>query len=315
VRVNPESLITFSAVAELGSVSKAAEFLNLSQPAVSGQLRALADAVGAPLYTRHSRGVVLTADGLDLLPHAQAVARSMRRVSDLAHQNRHHLKKHVRLGVSWTLAARAVHLAARYSDDTLKVSLHSDHTPRLIQQVAEGELDAALAVDASHALPDGLEARRFSSEDLRLIVPHGHRLSEQGYVSLNVLQDETLLWPMPESSVRRRAARLLQVSGVTPRRELELGSFLALRAVLVEGLGVAVLPRSMVSLEIEAGFVRSVGLEANGITLGYHVVSAPAALLPGAVQEVLAHLVHPVPGAASGAGQEGAEGRARPAGS
>ncbi len=206
MRVNPESLITFSAVAELGSVSKAAEFLNLSQPAVSGQLRALADAVGAPLYTRHSRGVVLTADGLDLLPHAQAVARSMRRVSDLAHQNRHHLKKHVRLGVSWTLAARAVHLAARYSDDTLKVSLHSDHTPRLIQQVAEGELDAALAVDASHALPDGLEARRFSSEDLRLIVPHDHQLAGQGYVPLSTLQGETLLWPMPESSVRRRAA-------------------------------------------------------------------------------------------------------------
>lgn len=291
MRVNPEYLITFSAVAELGSVSKAAGFLNLSQPAVSGQLRALADAIGTPLYTRHSRGVALTAEGLELLPLAQAISRSMRRVGDLAHEKRQHLKKHVRLGVSWTLATRAVPLAARFSEETLKVSLHSDHTRRLIQLVAEGDLDATLAVDASHALPDGLEARRFSSEDLRLIVPKGHRLAESGYVNLSVLQEDSLLWPMPESSVRRRAMRLLQTNGVTPHRELELGSFLAVKAALVEGVGVALLPRSMVSLEIGGGHLSSIGLEANDITLGYHVVSAPVAMLPGAVCEVLESLV------------------------
>jgi DNA-binding transcriptional LysR family regulator len=290
VRINPEYLVTFSAVAELGNVSKAAEFLNLSQPAVSGQLRALADAMGAPLYTRHSRGVTLTADGLELLPLAQAIARNIRRVSDLAHQKRNHLKKQVRLGVSWTLATRAVHLAARFSSDTLRVSLHSDHTPRLIQMVADGELDATLAVDASHALPDGLEARRFSSEDLRLIVPGRHPLVDGGYVNPSILQDETLLWPMPESSVRRRAVKLLQTSGVTPQRELELGSFLALKSALVEGLGVTLLPRSMVSLEIADGHLHSLGLEANDITLGYHVVSAPVTMLPSAVREVLEHL-------------------------
>ncbi|GAA3996021.1 selenium metabolism-associated LysR family transcriptional regulator [Deinococcus rubellus] len=291
MRVNPEYLITFSAVAELGSVSKAAEYLHLSQPAVSGQLRALAGIVGTSLYTRHSRGVSLTADGLELLPLAQAITRSMRRVGELALEKRQHLKRHVRLGVSWTLAARAVHLAARFSDENLKVSLHSDHTPRLIQLVAEGELDATLAVDASHALPDGLEARRFSSEDLRLIVPKGHRLIDSGYVNLNVVQEESLLWPMPESSVRRRAARLLQTNGVTPLRELELGSFLALKAALVEGIGVAILPRSMVGLEIDTGFLNSVGLESNDITLGYHVVSAPVAMLPGTVRMVLESLV------------------------
>ena len=124
-----------------------------------------------------------------------------------------------------------------------------------------------------------------------MIVPKGHRLVESGYVNLNVLQEESLLWPMPESSVRRRAARLLQASGVTPRRELELGSFLALKAALVAGLGVAILPRSMVSLETDMGVLSSVGLEANAVTLGYHVVSVPVAMLPGAVREVLESLV------------------------
>ena len=101
---------------------------------------------------------------------------------------------------------------------------------------------------------------------------------------------------MPESSVRRRAARLIRAGGVTPRRELELGSFLALKAALVGGLGmgglgVAILPRSMVGLEISDGHLSSVGLEANDITLGYHVGSAPVALLPGAVRAVLDSLM------------------------
>ena len=54
----------------------------------------------------------------------------------------------------------------------------------------------------------------------------------------------------------------------------------------------AILPRSMVSLEIEDGHLSSVGLEANDITLGYHVVSAPVAMLPSAVREVLDSLMH-----------------------
>jgi DNA-binding transcriptional LysR family regulator len=165
-----------------------------------------------------------------------------------------------------------------------ELSLQARCPPKCLIVPAGGELDATLAVDASQALPDGLEARHFSSEDLRLIVPSGHRLAESGYVNLNVLQDESLLWPMAESSVRRRASRLLRASGVTPKRELELGSFLALRAALVEGLGVAILPRRMVGLEIEDGHLSSVGQEANDITLGYHVVSAPMAMLPGAVR-------------------------------
>lgn len=290
MRINPDYLITFGVVAEFGSVSKAAEYLHLSQPAVSGQLRALADLIGAPLYTRHARGITLTPEGRDLLPHAQAITRSVRRVAEFAGEHRQRARTHVRLGASWTLSVLAVRLHERLGSGGPTLSLHSGHTPHLIRRVAEGELDAALTVDASQALPEGLEARRFSSEDLRLIVPPGHPLAGEGYVAPGVLARETLLLPMPESSVRRRAARLLDHAGVVPRAQLELGGFLAVRAALGAGLGVALLPRSLVAPEVECGLLVSLGLEAPEVTLGYHVVSAPRALLPGAVTAVLGAL-------------------------
>ncbi|GAA5513920.1 HTH-type transcriptional activator CmpR [Deinococcus carri] len=292
MRVNPDYLITFNAVAEFGSVSKAAEYLNLSQPAVSGQLRALAGLIGAPLYTRRSRGITLTPEGRELLPHAQAIARSMRRVTELAGPHRGRTRAHVRLGTSWTLSGHGVRLVGHFrgeqpSTDLPSIGLHSGHTPHLIGLVARGELDAALTVDASQTLPEGLEARRFSSEDLRLIVWPEHPLAREGYVAPTALRNETLLLPMPESSVRKRAARLLETAGVTPRGQLELGGFLAVKAALHTGLGVAILPRSMVGPEVEHGLLVSLGLEAPDVTLGYHVVSAPRALLPQAVTAVL----------------------------
>ncbi|UBV44144.1 LysR family transcriptional regulator (plasmid) [Deinococcus taeanensis] len=290
MRINPDFLVTFNAVAEFGSVSKAAEYLHLSQPAVSGQLRSLAELVGAPLYTRRARGIALTAEGRELLPHAQAIARSMKRVTDLAGEHRDRRRSHVRLGASWTLSVRAVTLAGQFQSGVPTVSLHSGHTPHLIARVAAGELDAALTVDASQALPEGLEARRFSSEDLRLIVPPGHPLASEGYVTPGVLARETLLQPMPESGVRKRAAKLLDGAGVMPRHVLELGGFLAVKAALHAGLGVAILPRSLVGPEVDHGLLVSLGLEAPEVTLGYHVVSAPQALLPTAVAEVLSTL-------------------------
>lgn len=287
MRINPDYLITFNAVAEFGSVSKAAEYLHLSQPAVSGQLRALAGLVGAPLYTRHSRGITLTPEGRELLPHAQAIARTMKRVTDLAGTHRSRTRTHVRLGTSWTLSVAGVRLVERLQGSDVTLSLHSGHTPSLIRLVAEGELDAALTVDASQMLPEGLEARRFSSEDLRLIVPPSHPRARDGYVAPGVLRHETLLLPMPESSVRKRAARLLEHAGVTPYAQLELGGFLAVKAALHAGLGVALLPRSLVEVEIEYGLLVSLGLEAPEVTLGYHVVSGPSALLPQVVASVL----------------------------
>jgi len=68
--VDPQALRAFAAVAREGNVSRAAQRLHLSQPAVSLQLKALAEATGLQLFTRTSQGMALTHDGAALLPMA-----------------------------------------------------------------------------------------------------------------------------------------------------------------------------------------------------------------------------------------------------
>ena len=70
---NPNSILAFVTVAREGSVSRAAEILNLTQPAVSHQIRRLSEDIGITLFTRTSRGLDLTADAKSLLPKAEQV--------------------------------------------------------------------------------------------------------------------------------------------------------------------------------------------------------------------------------------------------
>jgi LysR family transcriptional regulator, low CO2-responsive transcriptional regulator len=289
VRLSSESLIVFATVAELGSVSRAAERLNLSQPAVSGQLKALQELVGEPLYERHARGITLTEAGQLLLPQANAVMRSLNRAAESVLELRGRGARDVVLGVSWTLSNSVVPALFEKLKDVSNVRLvvRSDSSEALLTAVAVDELQAALLVDANRNVPEGLEVTRFGEEDIRLIVPSQHRLAGAGSVNLAALSDETLLWPMRGSSVRRRAEMLLERAQVRPARTLELGGFLALKAALVSGLGVTFLPLSVVQQEQKAGWVRDVELEAVQVTLSYSVVAPPWGLLNRPTRQVL----------------------------
>ena len=72
----------FQAVAEFGSYSRGAEFLRISQPAVSRQIRALEQELGRPLFIRHSHGVNLTDAGRMLLERGQAILRQFDQARD-----------------------------------------------------------------------------------------------------------------------------------------------------------------------------------------------------------------------------------------
>src|SRR5690606_28152894 len=78
--MTPDQLLTFAVVAELGNISRAADALHLSQPAVSGQLRLLQDAFAQPLYRRVGRGIQLTPAGEELA----GLARQLRQTYDRA---------------------------------------------------------------------------------------------------------------------------------------------------------------------------------------------------------------------------------------
>ena len=109
--MTPEQLITFSHVAEHLNISRAANALHLSQPAVSGQLQALQVSFGEALYYRAGRGISLTPAGLRLLGVATQLRESMRQARDQRHSARTLQTGLLRIGASTTINTQEVGIA------------------------------------------------------------------------------------------------------------------------------------------------------------------------------------------------------------
>ena len=276
MKISSDQLVAFSVVAELGSVSRAAERLNLSQPTVSSQLRALQEQFGEPLYRRRAHGVELTPAGEGLLPHAHAVAHALRQVGDHISGMQERTGRILRLGVSYSLGRRSYGLVTGGAAQRLQLQLLAGDSTTLAGLVMTGDLDAALVLGPIGMPPGKVDLHQTGEDELVAALPAGHPLADLRYAPLQALREETFLWAGRTSSVRRQSDRLLQEAGLTPH-SLELGSLIAVREALLDGHGVALLPREFVQRERDLGLLTTLGLEAPLVGISQLLVTPPAA--------------------------------------
>jgi DNA-binding transcriptional LysR family regulator len=143
-------LRAFTTVVETGSVTKAAAALSLTQAAVSQQIKRLEDLFDKPLFARKQRRLVLTPEGDQLLPLAQKLIalndETWRAMAAPAFDGE------VRLGVPYDLVARFLPKVLRRFDKrfpNVRVSLITSTSRLLLDALGRGELDLALATEAS----------------------------------------------------------------------------------------------------------------------------------------------------------------------
>lgn len=297
MRLNPEHLITFSVVAELTSVSRAANALNLSQPAVSGQLRSLQDQIGAPLYERHGRGIKLTVDGERLLPHAQAIARNVQEASGLVGGLSTRRVGTLRVGFSFALTPVVSSVIRLGQEHGLNLQAETRPAAELADEVRAGTLSAALVVTSPQRTHAELDSHRIGEDTLRLALLPGHPLAGQGYVPPHALRGEVLLWSARGSGIRAQTERLLEGTGISAAQGLELGSLWAVLDGVRRGHGVGILPASFLASAVQAGHLVSLGIEAPHVTVLHTLLTAPSPLLSSATRTLIEVLSrHPLRG-------------------
>lgn len=166
-------LKTFVAVAAEGNLTRAAERVFTSPPAVSAQLKALEDELGVRLFDRTPRGMALTAAGQRLLGQAQRTLAAAQAMQTAAAQIRGQARGAVRMGtvsdpVSLRLGEVFVHLAERHPQVALQ--LHQGLSVRAVQAVRRGDLDCAYVLD-EHERLDALEVLRLAPCDIVAVLP------------------------------------------------------------------------------------------------------------------------------------------------
>ncbi|MEU6483195.1 hydrogen peroxide-inducible genes activator [Streptomyces sp. NPDC046887] len=244
-------LRAFAAVAEHLHFRDAAAAIGMSQPALSGAVSALEDALGVQLLERTTRKVLLSPAGERLATRAKAVLDAVAELMEEAEAAQAPFTGMLRLGVIPTVAPyllpTVLHLVhQRYP--RLDLQVHEEQTSSLLDGLAAGRLDLLLL-----AVPlgvPGITELPLFDEDFVLVTPEGHELGGQTGIPREALAELRLLLLDEGHCLRDQALDVCREAGRSDAPVTTTAAGLATLVQLVAGgLGVTLLPRTAVAVE------------------------------------------------------------------
>ncbi len=254
--LNYHHLRYFRAIATDGTLTRAAERLNISQSALSIQLRSLEESLGQPLFHRQNKSLVLTEAGRIALEYAESIFRAGEEMTAVLRNEVVGKRRVVRLGAVATLSRnfQIGLLKPLLGRPDVELILHSGNLRDLLAQLRAHTLDAVLS---------NLPVRRDADTDW-----HSHLLDEQP-VSLvgkrtrsrkrfkfpDDLRTTPLVLPSLDSNIRTAFDLLLEQHRIRPIIAAEVDDMAMLRLLAREGAGLALVPPVVVSGELESGLL------------------------------------------------------------
>jgi LysR family nitrogen assimilation transcriptional regulator len=208
--MDTRQLTNFLKIAELGSISRAADALGLAQPSLSQQIMRLEDELGAKLFRRTSRGVVTTEPGRLFVEHAQHILQTFdRAVEELAE-----LKGEARVTVTFAMPPSIALVFGSLLVESIfkhapRISLRlvEGFTGHILKWLEDGEIDMGILYDVSSLRH--LSVKRVAHEELYLIGPPGKlgELDNPISISARQLSELRLILPGPEHGMRQLLER------------------------------------------------------------------------------------------------------------
>ena len=248
-------LVTFSTVARLGAVTRAADELNTVQSNITQRVKALEAEIGTPLFERHSRGMTLTGAGRRLLPYAQRLA-ALSREAVLTAREDGEPKGPLSIGsMETTAAVRLPSLLAEFHRrfPAVQLSLRTAPTADLVAAVLDGSLDGAfVAGPIEHA--ELTDVTAFQEE---LVLVTARRWGSLAALRAGTLESgPTALVFRTGCTYRQRLEQLLTEFGWPSAARFELGTLDGMIGCVAAGMGVTLLPRAVVERNDQSGNIR-----------------------------------------------------------
>ncbi len=254
INVTLKHLRYFDALARSGHFGRAAELCSISQPALSMQIKDLEQELGVQLFERGARQVRLTPLGEQLDARVRDILRAVDEIGDLARASSDRLVGRLRLGVIPTIAPYLLprvmqHLQSSHPE--LDLYIRETVTPKLISELAEARLDAAIV-----ALPvsePSLTETALFSEDFVLVRPETE--SKAPVPSKEGLRAMRLLLLEEGHCFRDQALSFCDMQSSAPREMLDGSSLSTLVQMVGAGIGVTLLPEMALRVETTSAAV------------------------------------------------------------
>ncbi len=259
-----DKLKTFCVMAKTQSFTKTAEVLFRSQPSVTKQIQSIERFVGTRLFDRVGRKVYLNESGKIFYEYAQLVLDLTREYLLKISQIEGLSTGILSFGASGLIGTYVLppilkEFHALYPNVEINIDVNFYDT--VLERVRSNVLEFAFVSDSGD-LPkdDMLVYRPFLEEEMILILPSSHRLSNNKGVSVEALQGETLLISNPHSATRSFLERRLREENVVFSQVIEMGSIEAVKRGVEAGLGISIISATAVEDDILMGRLVSVPL-------------------------------------------------------
>lgn len=248
-------LRAFVAIAESGTFTAGALRVHVTQAAISMQIRQLETEIGARVFVRAPRHVILTEAGEHLLRRARQMLRehdaAIDEIAELAGAERGRIRIGSASAMVLTDQLPAILTELRKQHPRAEIGVTSGTSEALVEQILAGELDIAfvsLPVDAR-----GIQTERLSEDQLVAIASPRHKLAKQKTISAYTLAGERLILGERGGNTRRLIDQFFAQAGVTLRVAMELSRQAAIRRMVEEDMGVGIVPLQSVKDDVDKG--------------------------------------------------------------
>ena len=237
--MDTQFLKTLVAVVDQGSMAAAARLLNITPAAVAQQIHTLEREIGAQLIARVGRTVSITEAGARVLPRARELLNDVADLRTVANDDPS--AGELRLGAGTNaLTGMLPDILSRMVErfPGIQVCIKPGYSPELYRAVDNGELDAAIVLQAPFALPKTCDWELLREEPLVVLAP----ASMAGRDPHELLATQPLIRYDRSQWGGRQADQYLRAAGITPRERFELNALNAIAVMVDRGLGVSLVP-------------------------------------------------------------------------
>ena len=261
---NLSSYWIFYTVANAGNISRAAKDLYISQPAISKSIQKLEESLGCKLFSRSSRGVILTEEGTLLYDHVKEAFESLTDGEDKLKRALALGMGHLQIGVSSTLCK---HMLLPYLKEFIKrnphisISIHCQSTNETLKLLDENKIDIGLI-----GKPENLKNFNFyfldNIEDIFVATKeYVANLKERGISENDLLSNSTLMLLDKNNMTRQYIDEYLTANQIEAAESIDISNMDLLIDFAKIGVGVACVIRNFVSEELKNGSLLEIPLD------------------------------------------------------
>lgn len=273
-------LNVFVAVASRMSISRAAEDLHLTQPAVSSQIKALEGHAGLPLFERVGKKLHLTAAGVELLDHSKRIAELFREADEAMAQLKGGARGKLNVAVisagDYFFPRLLAEFANRHPGVTLNLAVHNRE--ELLRQLAENLTDLAVMVRP----PDESETEHaaFAPHAYVIVAAPAHPLVGQRRISRARLLQEPFIVREKGSDTYRSMQDAFGPDTARIRAGMEIASNETIKQAVIAGMGLSFLSSHAIALDVRAGNLAVLDVEGFPAWRHWYVVHRASKRLP-----------------------------------